>query len=413
MPASRRRASQFTLSTAAQGPTPAGLVDGVLAAKTLSKGSILGKSIEYIHYLQGARADGIEDIDLLKAVVREMVGGGQALLDVFDQRRAVREVERSRIREEERKEQERIDEEEDGSGDENEDEEKAPAVQSFVSQSGLLRPHSGSPHGFPPSPASSSEDPTSISPRLVQHQHYSGHASAPPRVLLATFMGLSFAGGLGYDWTYSSVSEPIGEIVGARAWAGRLVRRAAVDSSSSATPSAVVTSDVIHPSLLSGLVFLGIASIFSVLVFVAYPLLVRGQQGAPPPELVKSRSAYRQRRRAQALASLARLNHEVASAPTYLSECRSALKARRELLKLVGAPTYGLLPALCKEGLATLLRKVTTIRVGSYSTWSEEDRIEAAVAWVRIAEIESTVGECCFLKVVRRNQTGVDPLLTA
>ncbi|ORY87515.1 hypothetical protein BCR35DRAFT_351402 [Leucosporidium creatinivorum] len=389
MPASRRRASQFTLSTAAQGPTPAGLVDGVLAAKTLSKGSILGKSIEYIHYLQGARADGIEDIELFKAVVQEMVGGGQALIDVFEQRRAVREEERSRIREEERKEQERLDEE-DGSGDENEEDEKAPAVQSFVSQSGYLAPHSGSPHGFPPSPASSSEDPTSISPRLVQHQHYPTHAAGPPRVLLATFMGLSFAGGLGYDWTYSA--EPIGEVVGARAWAGRLVRRAAVETSSSAVPSAIVTSDVIHPSLLSGLVFLGISSILVVLLFVAYPLFGRGQRTDPPVELVKSRSAYRQRRRAQALASLAHLNHEVASAPTYLSECRSALKARRELLKLVGAPTYGLLPALCKEGLATLLRKVTTIRVGSFSAWSEEDRIEAAVAWVRIAEIEATVG---------------------
>lgn len=456
MPPSRRRASQFTLSSAATAPTPEGLVDGVPAAKTLSKGSILGKSIEYITYLQSARRDAQEDIELFKSVVLELVAGGQTLVDVFEERRAAVEVQRAVTREKERIEQERLDAEEDGvSGDEDEEEDiqkpapvavQAPQVKATkvkgkaatqaqsasapkkdsssssssepspahyglsISGTGLSPPQPSSylghsPRAFPPSPVSSSEE-AHISPRLLQQ--YRGHASQPPRVLLASFMGLSFAGGLGYDWTYNNMAaESGGDAANARAWATRLVKRGA-SSAASASPSApLIASNVVGPAILNGFVALGIVSLLAIVVFILRPSLFVSADSSKPftaraPQGEtgeRSRSAYRQRRRAQALGALAHLNKAVASAPTYASERDAALKARKELLKLVGAPTYALLPALCKEALATLLRKVTTIRVGSFASWSREDRIEAAVAWVRIAEIEATVGECSRWRV--------------
>ncbi|KAM0752369.1 hypothetical protein T439DRAFT_379437 [Meredithblackwellia eburnea MCA 4105] len=448
MPASRRRASQFTLSSASQAPTPAGLIDGIPAAKTLSKGSILGKAIEYIQYLQGAREDGAEDIELFKSVVREMVAGGDALVDAFDQRRAAREVEREKTRELLRKEQALLDEE-DNSGEEAEEEEEdkseagpkgeeasdqdleeddskmstttasaaanavryppplQPQRQSSLSQleaqiqsrptsqslygyqEGFALGTFGSPNPFPPSPVSSDEH---VSPRSLSHQQFQSHG--PPRKLFAAFLGLSFAGGLGYEW--SLAAEDVAGAAGARAWAGRLVRRAAPEASSSAAAAvkaaAIISSDVINPALLSGLVFLGISSIFVSLAFLLAPLFRSSSKRQQPFEFIEPRSAYRQRRRASALASLANLNEIANGAKTYGEAARATLAARKELLRLVGAPTYGLLPALAKEALATALRNVTTIRVGTFSSWAEEDRVEVAVAWVRIAEIESTVG---------------------
>ncbi|KAK4699913.1 hypothetical protein P7C70_g6340, partial [Phenoliferia sp. Uapishka_3] len=121
MPASRRRASQFTLSTAAQAPTPAGLIDGIPAAKTLSKGTILSKAIEYIQYLQGAREDAAEDIEIFKGVVKEMVAGGASLIDTFEERRAVREIEREKAREITRAEQALLDDEDDSDAEEEEE----------------------------------------------------------------------------------------------------------------------------------------------------------------------------------------------------------------------------------------------------------------------------------------------------
>ncbi|KAK4701234.1 hypothetical protein P7C70_g5001, partial [Phenoliferia sp. Uapishka_3] len=217
-------------------------------------------------------------------------------------------------------------------------------------------------------------------------------------MMLATFLGMSFAGGLGYDWM---AAEEAGAAVGARAWAGRIVRRAGAEASS--TPSGFISSDVVHPSLLTALIFLGIATVMVSAAFLLFPLFRPVDQDA----LESARSAYRQRRRAAALAALAKLNDTVASATTYSAASNTTLMARKELLKIVGAPTYGLLPALAREALATLFRNVTTIRVGSFSTWSEADRLEAAVAWVRIAEIETTIGKlslaylsrCCSLTV--------------
>ncbi|KAL8292625.1 hypothetical protein RQP46_001237 [Phenoliferia psychrophenolica] len=432
MPASRRRASQFTLSTAAQAPTPAGLIDGIPAAKTLSKGTILSKAIEYIQYLQGAREDAAEDIEIFKSVVNEMVAGGATLIEKFEERRAVRELEREKNREAMRREQAILDDEDESDEDEDEDT-TAPVKEEVVSdhddaryhqeahfaqqqqqqqqqqqmrQSSLdglaqLRHHTGAngiygfqpdafSHGssvspnnpFPPSPVSSNDD--HISPR-GGHLYHQG--AAPPRMMLAAFMGVSFAGGLGYDWIGSA--ESAGAAVGARAWAGRLVRRAGAEASSA--PSGVISSEVVHPALLSGLVFLGIATVLASAVFLLFPL-IRPIDAEAVEQGERSRSAYRQRRRAAALASLAKLNEAASIAKTYGSASHASLMARKELLKLVGAPTYGLIPALAKEALATALRNVTTIRVGTFSTWAEDDRVEAASAWVRIAEIEATIG---------------------
>lgn len=443
MPASRRRASQFTLSTAAQAPTPAGLIDGIPAAKTLSKGTILGKSIEYIQYLQGAREDAAEDIEIFKAVVNEMVTGGSTLVEMYEQRRASRELEREATRDLKRKEQAILDDED---SDEEDDDEKSNEVkneynsdqdqemeddqppqyqyqqqqqsgssrqapQSHVDGLAQLRRNlnlgsagatlpysthldnfmpSGNP--FPPSPASSSEG-TSLSPRMMlAQQQYRGHASGPPRMLLASFMGLSFAGGIGYDWTYG-MAEEAGDSLGARAWGGRLIRDAGAASSIPA-PSSIISSGLVHPFLHTGLLFLAVASVIASAIFLLYPLMEKSQSGTQfESEDSKSRTAFRMARRADALASLADLTIANSSPQTYANECKSALAARKELLKLVGAPTYGLLPALAKEALATALRNIAKIRVGSFSTWSQEERVEAAVAWVRIAEIEATVGK--------------------
>ncbi|SGY13976.1 BQ5605_C010g06014 [Microbotryum silenes-dioicae] len=451
MPVSRRRASQFTLTTGHQLPTPEGLIDGIPAAKTLSKGTVLGKAIEYIHYLQHARSDGQEDVEMFKKIILEMVGNGQALVDIFEARRAVRNTERVALREKERVEQEALDEEDDtGSGEDDADETAAkkikakPAKTSLASKKGVnkreapsdmtprpapatglppsvvsnfaqLRQQqgtstkaravssSGTTDGFSPSSISSTDDFTVPVMRQGQSAQtspsgiHSAH-SGRPRVLLASFLGLSFAGGLGYDWTYSDAPVAQGSET-ARAWAGRLVGRSlSTPSSGSAVRSSlIISSDVLHPGILSGLVFLGIASICVVLYFVLNPNATRSSLTKSFPisssEVAQSRSVYRQRRRAQALAALASLTEQTSTMPlSFEAECRAALAARKQLLKLVGAPTYALVPSLAKETLAALLRKVTTIRVGSFARWNEKDRVEAAVAWVRIAEIEATVG---------------------
>ncbi|KAK4048201.1 hypothetical protein OIV83_004906 [Microbotryomycetes sp. JL201] len=455
MPQSRRKASQFSIPSSATAATPQGLVDGVPAAKTLSKGSILSKAVEYIAYLQGARSDREEDVELFKQVVLETVSGGDALVQMFEERKAARDVERAAIREDERRrEAEARGGDTDGSDDEDEDEEpkakrpvkaavsraqntstarsksqkadptkrsKAPNTsqarthpasqalddvaasrqQQQLDALSQLREHLASggtplpphleqlmqqtmnhqPGTFPLSPASSSEDGVNVSPRFVSSA-YPPHAVMPQRTLLATFVGLSFAGGIGYDLSTSS-SSAVDE-VGARAWSTRIVRRDVAHAAGS-----------IGPAVFTGLAFLGAASIFITLLLILRPTVFTKQSGVTSQnvESLQSRSIYRQRRRADALASLARLkNASHFGPPTYETERLSALKARRELLKLVGAPTFGLLPSLLKEGLATLLRNTTTIRVGSFSRWTDSERTEAAVAWVRIAEIEATVG---------------------
>lgn len=426
MPASRRRASQFTLSTAAQAPTPAGLIDGIPAAKTLSKGTILGKSIEYIQYLQGSRIDAGEDIEIFKTVVLELVAGGATLIETFEQRRATREVEREKARDIAREEQALLDEEDNSDEDEDEDEDgsvptKAESNQAQRAQTkanqqqdqarrlasvsnldGLaqLRLHlanggtpatlpnsvssqyanamsqqsRSSPGGLPPSPVSSSEDlnhsPKFGSPTTV----YRTTPQQQPRVLLASFFGLSFVGGLGYDWTYGSgaAADP-SQAAGARAWAGGLVRSAGLE---------VVASRIAPSALATGLMFFGIASVLACILFLVYPFV------APPSR------EERLRRRADALASLVELNNSMSDAVSYGSECGAALNARKELLQLVGAPTYALVPALAKEAVAIHWRReLPFIGVGDFSSWSEEERIECAVAWVRIAEIEITTGE--------------------
>lgn len=453
MPPSRRRASQFTLSTAAQAPTPAGLIDGIPAAKTLSKGVILSKAIEYISFLQGAREDVMEDVAMLKAVVMERVAQGDQLVAEFEKRRDVKEAEREIKRAKERKEQAILDGDESEDGEDEEEAEpdsnqtaplatapppaNQPKVQpptqaqpqysaqqhldsllqlrdQFAASAmslppdlaaqldGLLSAQPGA-HAFPPSPISSDE--LGISPRQMMsfppdqqlQPQFHAHA-APPRMYLASFLGLAFTGGAGYDMAYGAEAAAK---AGASAWASGLVRRASVPSASGAGAEAVgpVT---FHPTLASGLVSLGLAAVVAAMVFLAYPAWFTRSSPTPGPVEAASqaRSAYRARRRAEALASLSKLNEDVVGAPTYADECKAALSARRELLRLVGAPTFGLLPALAKEALATALRKVTTIRVGSFSRWPESDRIEAAVAWVRIAEIEASVagtGQIHFL----------------
>lgn len=420
MPASRRRASQFTLSTAAQAPTPAGLIDGIPAAKTLSKGTILGKAIEYIGYLQTAREYAREDILIFSELAREMYGGNaEALVNTFQQKRELLEVTREQDRIRVRKEQDAIDREAGSDVDELEDDEEAEPTQeepqqvqsnSFSHLDGLaqirhmsagamqnihsaqlsaLHNNSSSSGKFPPSPVSSSDD-LSISPRslLLQAQYRTQLNAGPPRVLLAAFMGVSFAGGLGYDWTVNNFAQDSGAESSGQAWTGteKLLKR-------SSPSSGLIASDIVHPTVLNGLVFLGLATVFAAIVFLIYPLFARDSAELAAAE--GKRCANRQKRRFDALSSLKSLNGSALAdnVVTCEAEKQSALLARKELLKLVGAPTMGFFPlALAKEFLVTVLRKMTTIRVGSFPHWTETDQLEAAVAWVRIAEIEATVG---------------------
>ena len=411
MPASRRRASQFTLSTASQAPTPAGLIDGIPAAKTLSKGTILGKSIEYISFLQGARHDAEEDLQIFIGVAKDMIAGGSlTLIEEYQRRREAREVDREKERVAVRAEQARFDREDgnsDAEGPEEDDDveimtkeparaegssrtRSTPAATMRQSQSADLAQArqqqfvAAVPPKFAPSPSSSDE--LSVSPSLLQQQFLPQHA-APPRILFAAFMGISFAGGLGYDWTYNNfVSDS--DVSTSTAWAGADILRAYKPVPS----SGLISSTIVPPGVLNGLVFLGLATIIASVGFLLLPLFTR--LSSPSPASVGAKQEMREQRRSDALTSLKSLHgsSNTANVISYGSEKASALLARKELLRLVGAPTVAfMLPALLLELVAAALSSV--VRLGSFESASEAERIEAAVAWVRIAEIEITVGQ--------------------
>ncbi|GAA6054445.1 hypothetical protein JCM3770_007220 [Rhodotorula araucariae] len=424
MPVSKRKASQFTLATAAVPETPTGLIDGVTAAKTLSKGVILTKAIEYIDYLRFARESRDADIELLKSMVRDMVGGGDALVQEFDRRRAALEVTRD-----EEQERRRAEDEEDGTGDEEEEEEDAPApvpaapAKGKKTAAGTKRGRKGEPpaaakkmrgaaatastelspslmadyrhvqalnqahldtlasapqtqHVFPPSPVSSGDE-QSISPSALSAEGTSTRSGG--RVLLASFMGVSFAGGLGYDLAGSAVlAEETFGATAARVLTGRLARRS---ESATDVPLEATLVDRLHPSLLSGLVALGAATIIVALIYLVLPFCHRAAPSTSP----------RARRREQAVAALA------AASPTdstYGAARKSALVARKELLRLVDAPgPLVLLFALAKETLGWTARRVTGLTWGRDGAGAGQEEAEEAVAWVRIAEIETMVGD--------------------
>ncbi|GAA5940042.1 hypothetical protein JCM3775_003260 [Rhodotorula graminis] len=442
MPVSKRKASQFTLASAAIPETPTGLVDGVTPAKTLSKGVILNKANEYIDYLRFARESRDADIELLKTMVRDMVGGGDALVAEFERRREVLEVTRA----EEREQRARDEQDEDGSGgDEEDDEDEAPAPAAKApkaaltagtkrgrkadapsaaaapakkargrggaavasSASGLSPPLTGeyrhvqahnqahldslaggAQNVFPPSPLSSGDE-LSVSPGAVMGQH--GAASANGRVLLASFMGVSFAGGLGYDLVGSAVvaEESIGAAA-ARVLTGRIVRRSGAGNATD-FPLEVTLADRLHPSLVSGLVALGAATFLATVVYLVLPLFSR--RSSPP--VAAAEPSPRARRRAQAVAALTALSTTSSTADSsYASGRASALAARRELLRIVDAPgPLGLPVALAKEALVWVARRVTGLTWSKDGAGPSEEDVEEAVAWVRVAEIEATVGD--------------------
>ncbi|GAA5953692.1 hypothetical protein JCM3765_006939 [Sporobolomyces pararoseus] len=450
MPVSKRKASQFTLPSSVANSAPEGLVDGVEAAKTLSKGVILNKAIEYIDYLRFARESNNEDLEMLKEMIRTMVGGGEKLVAEFERKRDEREVERLKERENEREEGEAEDDGSgDGEGDEEEEEEKpapktkkvpaaaaskkraAPSKKdrssttdktnslaaSAIEDSTVTLPSQqispplsseyrhiqalnaahleniaaqaqsqGHPptHTFPPSPVSS--DDHSVSPAALvgggDPSLSQPYGVQPPRVLLASFMGLSFAGGIGYDWSSGAAAAAAegAEVVGS-AWTSRLARRSLVS-----TEQGSPLLDLVHPSLLSGLVALGLASTLVSLLFVVYPLI---RAPASPS------SSRFDSRRSRSLSSLANSTASLPTSPsTYSASRLNALAARKELLTLVNAPTSISLPqSILKEAISWFLGSKLGLSWSSTKgrVPSEED-VEQAVAWVRIAEIETTVG---------------------
>ncbi|GAA5905529.1 basic helix-loop-helix domain-containing protein [Sporobolomyces salmoneus] len=438
MPVSKRKASQFTLPSSVATVAPQGLVDGVTPAKTLSKGVILNKAIEYIDYLRFARESHNEDLEMLKEMVKTMVGGGEQLVAEFEKRRDEREAERVKERENEREEGEGDDE---GSGDgevdeEEEDEKTEPTVPkgkkaaapkkrgaptkkdasppvktksmvandmrgstvSLPSQQisppltseyrhiqalnaahleSITASHPAATHTFPPSPVSSDDHSVSPAALVVDPAQYQSYGAQPPRVLLASFMGLSFAGGIGYDWsTATATAEEASAVVGS-AWTSRLARRSLVSASQGPL------FDSVHPSLLTGLVALGLASIIVSLVCVVYPLL-KSPASSPP----RSDS-----RRSRALSSLA-ASVPTSSSSTYSISKVNALDARKDLPNLVNAPSsLSLVFHLVAEAITWFFASQVGL---SWSTKEgaipSEENVEKAVAWIRIAEIEATVG---------------------
>ncbi|GAA6033223.1 hypothetical protein JCM8097_003003 [Rhodosporidiobolus ruineniae] len=448
MPVTKRKASQFTLASAAVPAAPTGLVDGVPAAKTLSKGVILGKASEYIDYLRFRRDAQLEDLELLKTLVCEMVAGGEAVVEEFERRQKREEVRREAERASARDDGESG---EDEAAEEDDDEDStahlppvpAPTAAKSTSRKrgqpsssslaglgasapqqpatkktrlasqhlspaltsdyrhvqalnqahleALAAAQQGQQQGaFPPSPVSSAEgDAAGVSPSAIM----GGSSGSPPRVLLASFMGLSFAGGMGLDFASSAATaEEAVAGAAARAWTGRLVRRSVSGSSDVGGASALLP-----PAVVGGLVTLGLASIVAAVVYLVWPLF------APTSSSTSRRSrpstSKKDRRRADALAALAALNAPLSSledqpVPATVGSVRAhALKARKALLRLVGAPSTLNLPSgVLKEAVVAALREYAGVAVGG-KKGNEVERREEAAAWVRVAEIEASYGD--------------------
>lgn len=413
LPVSRSRASQFSLPSSAHIPTPAGLIDGILAAKTLSKGTILGKSVEYIHFLQGARNDGIEDLEMLKEVIRVSLAGGEQLIAHFDTRRSEREGERELQRVKDRAEQQRMDDEdaEGDEDDEDEDEDERPelATNKHLSTASSTTRTSSASSSHPDIPThlqTNGQGTIGSQVNLISRHDYENggpssyasayaplpHQTGRPRVLLVSFMGLSFAAGGAYDWTYNMVQEAGGDIVEPSAWAvGQQIAKRSFSIVAPIPPKNIVTSRFFHPSLLTAFIFLGVSTLISTFVYIVYPVIFRSSRTSVAIDRKRSEKS---RIRKEALASLGRLS-SVADNPreSVDDECDAALDARDELLRLVGAPTRTLHAVLniAKEIVLMVVNRV--ISVGSLQGEDESTRVEITSAWVRIAEIESTVGK--------------------
>ncbi|GAA5865587.1 hypothetical protein JCM3774_002059 [Rhodotorula dairenensis] len=423
MPTTKRKASQFSLASAAIPETPEGLIDGIPAARTLSKGVILNKAVEYIDFLRYSRDAQNEDIETLKSMVREMVGDGAKLVDEFEQRQAARhldrEAERKRLLAEDSQE------EQGDSGEEDEDEE-APVVQAPKGRAGAAGTKRGRPATTPAAPAKkarSSARTNALTPPLSEEyervqdlnaahlgalaahesaNHPSAHAFPPSpvssedrgvspsalgtdaggtgrggRVMLASFMGASFAGGLGYDLAASAAvaEETIAQAAG-RAWAGGLIRR-----SEGSEPTVPAQVTMLHPALLSGLVALGAACVVIGLFYLVRSIINLG----------KSTSSPAKSRRSRAMAALQVISARPSA--TYGAARKNALDARRALLRLVGGPSVIVLPfAIAKEAVVWAIRRVTGLTWGRDGAVDEQATIEEAMAWIRIAEIETMVG---------------------
>lgn len=424
MPTTKRKASQFSLASAAIPETPEGLIDGIPAARTLSKGVILNKAVEYIDFLRYSRDAQNEDLETLKSMVRELVGDGAKLVAEFEQRQAERHVDREAERK--RLLAEDSQEEQGESGDDDEEEE-VPVAQATKGRAGAAGTKRGRPaataatsvkkarsstrangltpplsedyervqdlnaahlgalashehadhpgvHAFPPSPVSSED--RGVSPSALGSE--SSRPGRGSRVMLASFMGASFAGGLGYDLAASAAvaEETLAQAAG-RAWAGGLIRRSEV---SEPTVPAQVT--MLHPSLLSGLVALGAACVVVALFYLVRSIVNLGNSNNSP---TKSR-------RSRAMAALQVISARPTA--TYGAARKNALDARRALLRLVGGPNAFILPfAIAKEAVVWAIRRVTGLTWGRDGPVDEQVTIEEAMAWIRIAEIETMVGK--------------------
>lgn len=248
--------------------------------------------------------------------------------------------------------------------------------------------------------ASSSASPYSgYSPSTIESppHHIQGYGQQP-RMMMAAFAGLSFAGGLSYDWTYggggsSPSSADAGS--GSRAWAQGLVRRSNENASASSNDLPVVHSFFVdHPGIMTGFLFLGVASVLMWLIaFVKPSLLV---SSSPSKTVDREREREKGRK-----AALERLN-AISSAPSDDDE-EKVLRARDELLRLVGGSAWpvGQLWGLLVGSVRVFGRRRLGIFRGGFEVSEGADGLKSVkedlLAWLRVVEIETSLGE--FLNV--------------
>ena len=390
------------------------MIDGVEAASKLSKGVVLAKATEYIRFLRKRRdlLDG--QLNLFRNFLKEGVVGGEEVLEELEARWNLTAVEMEArwVREETEAElmmmepkpkarkraaapapkkgaaKRKVESEEEEDDDEEMSEEETglptiaitqpefvypPASTSAASTSTAIPHHYfngftfgtgpsiSQDYNLPPSPPTSHSS-AGPSPPSVQ---------APSRPLLAVFAGVSFLGGVGYDWSYNAASS-----AGAssnRSWP-LFSKRASVPLSQ------IPAWDVpVNPMLITGFVFLSLASLMGWLTYLLWPIFVKP---------VAHQRALEHRQRAAAIASLGANTTENVSDEMELT--RRTRKAREALLVIANCPTtfLGAVLGLLSEGFLSYLGLTS-----GFGKISEEEKLERAVALVRLAEIETAHGE--------------------
>lgn len=419
-PTHRRKSSAFVLSSA---PTIAAgtMIDGVEAAQKLSKGIVLQKAIEYIRFLLYERDVLRAERELTKELLSSGTSGGEAVLEELQRR-----WDASRIVIDEQQSNPPMEQDD----DEPPKARGGPAKvrRTASTAKGRRAPAKAAPSQRTDSsmspPGHSSQDETApiiavapptihqqqpafsyppmvdgtfgFNPAVAQPQMYTRaeqaltvdaaqmqayhqflrqqqqqpgqqHPSTASRAFLAMFAGVSFVGGVGYDWSFSRPGSP--SEGPSRAWAAGLARRTAADAIS---PSAA--SSPVPTALLTGFAFLGVA-----VAITGAVLIVMALRSRDPSSVVDAK----QRRRNEALAVLS----DRSAHAHHAEALRQARQAYAALLVLANAPTtvFGAVVALVGQSVLN----VFGLGAIGFDKATEAEQIEQAVALVRLVELET------------------------